>query len=61
MEITPAADQAGVGNRMMGGAKGPGGKQRYFFRQEAGGGENFSGLDGLVQNQVRKDGRYRLT
>jgi len=57
----PTADQAGIGNRMMGRAKGSGGEQRRFFRQEAGGGENFGGLDGLLQDQVRKNGRYRLT
>jgi len=44
----PAADQAGIGNCIMGRAKGSGGEQRRFFGQEAGGGENFGGLDRLL-------------
>ena len=50
-----AADQAGVGDRVVRGAEGPGSQERLLPVQEAGDGEDLRRFDGLREGQVGED------
>ena len=47
-----AADQAGVGDGVVGRAERPGDEQRCLLRQQPGDGIDLGGLEGLVQGQI---------
>jgi hypothetical protein len=51
-----AADEAGVGNGVVGGAEGAGRDQRLVGGEEAGDGVNLGDLRGFLEGERRQDG-----